>query len=123
VEVDRNGLYLPNGTVGGRVAYLKGDYDFEWDPDGVEYWSYDQLLGEDWTTTNSPANPWDGVWVSSVGNPIVGTVRQATIGDLCPCEPCDPCLLTVNITVNGEAETPIEDVDPCVENTINIVIE
>lgn len=62
------------------------------------------------------------VWEVFDGVAPAPTVRQATIADRCPCPPSEPCLLTVNITVNGEAETPIEDVDPCVENTININI-
>ncbi|HNR54502.1 MAG TPA: hypothetical protein PKJ19_04990, partial [Flavobacteriales bacterium] len=33
------------------------------------------------------------------------------------------CPLTINITVNGVEQDPITDVDPCVENTINITIE
>jgi hypothetical protein len=42
-----------------------------------------------------------------------------------PCAPCptiEGCLFTLAITVNDEEQTPIEDLDPCEENTINLNI-
>jgi hypothetical protein len=70
---------------------------------------YDAAVG-------SETKPWDADWSAT---PV--TVTQATIGAYC--DDCVPCLVTVNITVNGEAQAPIEDLDPCEENTINITIE
>jgi hypothetical protein len=50
------------------------------------------------------------------------TVRQATIGDLCPCEAPEPCPLTVRVYIDTELRETVNDVDPCVENNINIVL-
>lgn len=54
-------------------------------------------------------------------------VRKVTLYDLIndtvPNVPvCSPCLMTVNVTVDGTPQTPITDVDPCVDNTLNINI-
>lgn len=39
-----------------------------------------------------------------------------------PCGGTSDCPMTVNVTVNGVPQTPIEDVDPCVDNTVTITI-
>ena len=35
---------------------------------------------------------------------------------------CTPCLVTVNISLDGVPQTPIENLDPCENNTINVNI-
>ena len=52
--------------------------------------------------------------VECIGNAGKTAAVQALI--------CEPCPMTVNVTVNGDAQPPIEDVDPCEDNTITINI-
>lgn len=57
------------------------------------------------------------------GSEPVGTLDPETgIVTIPECPPSGECPMTVNITVDGVAQGPVEDVDPCVENTFNINI-
>lgn len=108
------GTYKLDGTLNSREVFrLDVSHNFEYT--GTRWRlvkpgsDYDAAVG-------SETKPWDADWSAT---PV--TVTQATIGAYC--DDCVPCLVTVNITVNGEAQAPIEDLDPCEENTINITIE
>ncbi len=52
--------------------------------------------------------------VEAIGNAGKTEAVQALI--------CEPCPMTVNVTVNGDAQPPIEDVNPCEDNTLTINI-
>jgi hypothetical protein len=82
-EPQKNAVYKDNGVVNGRTSYAAlPNHTIEWN--GTQYDLVDIFTGIDWQTTNAPANPWSGTWVELPGaTPIVGTVAQATIQDLC----------------------------------------
>jgi len=66
-------------------------------------------------------------WTLSDRSPFTALVEVvgAEIPPPPPTNPCggsSECLMTVNVTVDGVPQTPIEDVDPCVDNTVNINI-
>ena len=80
---EANGLYIPNGTIGGRTTYFNtnasGIYIF-WD----NVYNIYRILVSDllYYTSNSPANPWNGIYLTYEGSDPVPTVRQATSADL-----------------------------------------
>lgn len=88
-EDQKNGLYIASSPVNGRTSYeLLPNHVIEWN--GSEYILRDIFVGTDWITNNSPAIPWDGVWVEFVGGaPIEAKIDQGTIADICPCADAD----------------------------------
>ena len=84
--VEANGLYVPNGTVGGRTAYLNtnaSDMQIVWDSGQSVYRIAISGFGDlFYYTSNSPANPWSGIYVvAAEGSNPLPTVRQATTAD------------------------------------------
>ena len=83
--VEANGLYVPNGTVGGRTAYLNtnaSDMQIVWDSGQSVYRIAISGFGDlFYYTSNSPANPWDGIYLIYEGSEPLPTVRQATTAD------------------------------------------
>lgn len=104
-EVQKNGTYIPSAEVNGRTSYeLAPNHVIEWT--GTQYQLRDIFTGPDWITTNAPATPWAGTWVTvSGGDPIVGTVRQATIADLCPCPVCEDAEWTLRDSADNVLDT------------------
>lgn len=78
-------------------------------PDGNKPTLYGALTADDAITPEVIATTLDGASKTDAVKAII-------------CDPCDPCLLTVNITVDGNPEATIDDVDPCVENNITVNI-
>jgi hypothetical protein len=112
---DANGVYLPQG--GGYISTnlwtIQGESFVAWSivsPD--ESAEYDATGGE---------HPWNGSpWTTTGDGDPPPTVRQATIGDLCPCPPPEPCGPLV-VTVNGEVAAEVEE--PCGETVEFIVVD
>jgi hypothetical protein len=82
---DANGLFSPDGTVGGRTKYTNAltGVSFVWN--GSEYLIAASGGGGDiyYFSTNSPANPWSGTYLTAGdGQDPIPTVRQATSADL-----------------------------------------
>ena len=133
VEFDGRGseLFVREGSSDGRpyyvatsgdsIVYTFIDTDFAWAvfTDSIIGGGY---LTAVWTSGSDVSFPWEAnpfTWTGGEGDPVAITVRQATIGDICG---GGSCPMTVNVTVNGVAQTPITSVDPCVETNLNIVI-
>jgi hypothetical protein len=79
---EANGLYIPNGTIGGRTTYLNTNasgVNIYWD----NVYNIYRILVSDllYYTSNSPANPWDGIYLIYEGSEPLPTVRQATTAD------------------------------------------
>lgn len=89
-----------NDTTGGLVLYVCSTEVFT---EGA-----DSLNGLTWDDGYDGASP-------------APTVRQATIGDICAV-PCDPHLFDIQVNVNGVPQTPVANVDPSVNNTLNITV-
>jgi hypothetical protein len=118
VEAQKVGLYTASAIVNGRTSYENApNHVIEWT--GTQYQLRDLFTGPDWVTTDAPATPWAGTWVNvSDGNPIDGSVAQATIQDLCT----EPALFDIQFAVNGIDGALVTNIDPSVANTININI-
>lgn len=88
---DVNGLYtLGAGNVNDKIWWenITTDTVIVWN--GVSQW---QLLNSEETTRyyvdgDSEVWPWLGTWIVSEGEEPAPTVTQATVGDICPCDPC-----------------------------------
>jgi hypothetical protein len=111
---DSNGLYLPN--AGGYQNPSAYRIDSEGDPVRWTIKDDDSLLRYD--TTPSPT-PWDAEqWFVAGDDEPAPTVRQATIGDLCPCEEPEPCPL--DLVINGDPFATVAD--PCDDPTLSIQV-
>jgi hypothetical protein len=81
---DANGLFSPDGTIGGRTKYTNAitSVSFVWN--GAEYrigasGGFGDLY---YVSTNAPVNPWAGIYVTAGdGTEPPPTVRQATTAD------------------------------------------
>jgi len=85
---DANGLFIPDGTSGGRTAYTNANgVGFVWNGEEYRigasggmadlYYISDNIAG----APNS--NPWDGIYLTSGdGTDPAPTVRQATSADI-----------------------------------------
>lgn len=109
-EIQKNGTYVSAGDVNGRDSYsLAPNHVIEWN--GSQYINRNIFSGTDWITTNSPADPWSGIWVEFIGGiPIIGTVVQSTIGTYCQAT-CDPLTYSLvdeddNLLQSGSVDDP-----------------
>ena len=76
---------------------------------------YEQASASNLNFTLATRSPFDTL-VEVVG---------AAVPDPPPTNPCaggGDCPFDITVSVNGVEQTPIEDVDPCVNNTLNITI-
>lgn len=74
------------------------------------------------TTVNGVQSNTPTIVVRQGGEPV-GTLDPITgIVTIPECPPSGDCPMTVNITVDGVSQDPVENVDPCVDNTFNINI-
>ena len=85
--VEANGLYVPNGTIGGRTAYINNASGVGIVWNGEEYrigqgGGYGDLLYySDNIAGATNTYPWDGIYITSEGSDPPPTVRQATTAD------------------------------------------
>jgi len=115
---EANGLYVPVGLVNGLTEYSKGGgyviFSANEAPD--QFWYINESESTLYFSSSLGAeNPWDTLYEENVGSLPNPTVRQATLGDLCPCpapEPCDPLTFELRDT-NGDLLQDGSVEEPC----------
>lgn len=106
------GTYTIDGTLNGRNIYrLDVDHNLEYT--GTR-WRLVKPGADVDAAVGTQQYPWQADWSATTL-----TVTQATIGEYCGVAP-DPCLFDIVVTVDGVEQASITDVDPCVDNTLNI---
>jgi hypothetical protein len=110
------GTYTLSGTANGRNVYtLDVNHSFQYS--GTR-WELIKTGADYLAAVGAETYPWQADWSATAV-----TVTQSTIGGVCEdCPACPPQLFDIQVSFNGVNEPLITNVDPTVNNTLNINI-